>query len=77
MIRYEYVCCDCDHRFEEDRKIHERGIPTTLPCPSCEEYAVLRVHGNRGGFRLLGGGWADMGYSNNPMHMPRKGKGDK
>jgi len=36
MPVYEYVCVDCGHRFEQQRKVTERS---TVRCPECRGQA--------------------------------------
>ena len=45
---YEYECTKCGHRFEEMHKIENRLVPTTHPCPRCEEYEVFKITGCAG-----------------------------
>jgi len=35
MPTYTYRCEGCDHLWDEQRKIVDRKIPTTEPCPHC------------------------------------------
>ena len=35
MPRYDYICSECGHVFEEDLRIAEKDIPKGNPCPSC------------------------------------------
>ena len=40
MPTYQYLCQLCGHEFDALRKIADRHIPETEPCPSCGEKAV-------------------------------------
>lgn len=36
MARYEYVCLDCEHRFEIRESMSEHDAGASPECPSCE-----------------------------------------
>jgi len=43
MALYMYVCEHCYLKWEDIQPIALRDLPTTLPCPRCQEYEVRRV----------------------------------
>lgn len=61
MPMYAYLCRQCTHTFDKIAKISERD---EVSCESCGSNDLTRVPGNSGGFRLMGSGWAEDGYSN-------------
>lgn len=81
MPIYEYECRLCGYTFELDMKVSERDDPCADPCPLCspEFPSVIRLVGNRGGFRLSQNGsigWASDGYASTwgdaEIHRARK-----
>lgn len=62
MPTYEYVCSDCETRFELRRPIKQIDDPAT--CPNCHSSRVTRQisrvlafsHSSDGGVSALGGG---------------------
>lgn len=62
MPYYEYVCSDCDTKFEIKRSMKEIDDPTT--CPECRGHHTARqvsrvtafAHGDGGHVSALGGG---------------------
>lgn len=62
MPTYEYVCADCETRFEVRRSIKQIDDPTT--CPHCHSSRVARQisrvlafsHSSDGSVSALGGG---------------------
>lgn len=57
MPIYEYLCPDCDTRFQKLMKINEAAPP----CPSCSNEQVEKQI-SIGSFVLKGGGWYKDGY---------------
>lgn len=37
MPTYDYVCSNCEHRFEKICRIDSRHDPESEPCPSCNK----------------------------------------
>lgn len=68
MPMYEYMCDKCDHKTHAITAISDRDGVTDTKCDKCDGL-YKRCVGN-GGFRLLGGGWADAGYSNSLGDQP-------
>ena len=45
MPSYDFKCSKCEHTFEEVRKIDDRKIPLSKPCPECkEEGSISRLY---------------------------------
>ena len=66
MPIYEYLCEECNTRFEEERKIVDREPPAT--CPKCNK-TIAKLVPSLGSFILKGPGWwgtHDPGSSENP-----------
>lgn len=59
-MTYEYECTNCSHTWEHEAKISE---PALKICPKCKQETAKRLISNSGGFRLVGSGWANTGYS--------------
>lgn len=36
MPYYNYICIECNHEWEDFKKISEREIPMKQPCPNCK-----------------------------------------
>lgn len=43
MPTYDYVCSNCEHQFEEIKKIDDRLMPTTQPCPNCNKSGTVEL----------------------------------
>ncbi len=56
---YEYVCHECGHEFEVEKKITDESV---IVCPECESEDVERLI-SLSSFILKGGGWFNEGYS--------------
>ena len=41
MPFYDYICADCDHRFEEFLPMADRGKPCKKPCPNCNKKGTV------------------------------------
>lgn len=66
MPLYEYECKECKESWEQELPVDERNDPCLKACDNCLCYSVIRVCGNKGGFRLSTKGtvsWAKGGYS--------------
>ena len=59
-MTYEYVCKSCKATWESDQKITESAL---TDCPECGKPEAQRLISGGTGFQLMGGGWADSGYS--------------
>jgi len=42
MPTYEYQCKRCKHAFEDIKKIDDRDLPCSAPCPQCGKRGVER-----------------------------------
>jgi len=42
MPTYEYQCRACKHAFEDIKKIDDRDLPCSAPCPQCGKRGVER-----------------------------------
>ena len=40
MPLYSYRCHECEHEFEDMRRVDDRLIPESEPCPSCSTSGV-------------------------------------
>lgn len=65
---YEYECRLCGYTFEVQLPVAERDTPIADGCPKCnpEFPSLIRLCGNKGGFRLHQGGsvgWSSDGYA--------------
>lgn len=59
MPVYEYLCRNCGKIKEKSYKIDKR--PNGVVCGDCGDIALIKP--SLGCFHLLGGGWANNGYS--------------
>ncbi len=56
---YEYMCRECDHRWEAEQRIMD---PPMEVCPACQKHAAMRLI-SKTSFILNGEGWyAKGGY---------------
>ena len=55
MPTYEYVCRDCQHRWELEQKITE---PAVVHCPRCQRPTAQRLISEQTSFVLHGERWA-------------------
>ena len=60
MPLYLYSCPKCGYEEEIIKSINE--IDREEFCECNNKYAMVRVVGNAGGFRLKGDGWGEDGY---------------
>ena len=45
MIIYEYKCLACNHTFDRRLSMIDHALPTTEPCPNCQEHKVEQTYG--------------------------------
>lgn len=63
MPTYEYVCDQCEHRFERRQKISARPVKT---CPECGEKRVRRIISPGAGLLFKGSGFYATDYRKGP-----------
>ncbi len=59
-MTYEHECSGCGAKFERQQKISDKP---NRRCVRCGKNTAKRLISGGGAFVLLGGGWADTGYS--------------
>jgi putative FmdB family regulatory protein len=59
MPTYEYICDDCQHRFEQFQSIKARPI---RKCPKCGRLSVQRLIGAGAGIIFKGSGFYQTDY---------------
>ena len=60
FMTYEYVCTECNHRWELEQGIKDAEHRT---CPQCHQETAHRLISGGSGFILKGGGWGADLYS--------------
>lgn len=66
MPTYLYVCEKCEEEYEILCKVEERMGMNGQVCPECREGLLMKLIGNRGGFRLGKNGkvgWSEDGFA--------------
>lgn len=64
MPTYEYVCSECQNRFDVHATLAEKEKGLKLECPNCHSKKAIQVFGN---FMVMGGSKSG-GF--NPCSMP-------
>ena len=59
MPTYEYLCKNCEHRFEQMQKMSDDPLSV---CPECSESSLQRLV-NAAAFHLKGTGWYKTDYA--------------
>ena len=59
MPTYEYVCSECEHKFEKFQSIK---APSVRKCPECGKLKVRRLIGMGGGVIFKGNGFYQTDY---------------
>jgi putative FmdB family regulatory protein len=59
-MTYEYICQECNHKWEAEQKITD---PPLEKCPRCGKPAAKRLISGGTGHVLVGPRWGRDGYS--------------
>ncbi len=70
MPIYEYLCEDCDHRFQRNRKVSERQ---SAPCPECRGTGRKTI--GAVGVIFKGSGWHCTDYGKSGRSDDKKATG--
>ena len=74
MPTYEYVCDECDHKFEEFQSITAKPV---RKCPKCGKNKVRRLIGSGGGLIFKGNGFYQTDYRSETYKEAAKAEKEK
>lgn len=73
MPIYEYLCSNCQHKFDLLQKLND--LPVSL-CPNCQQNTVKRLV-SAAGFQLKGTGWYETDFKNKPKQEKKGNQNTK